>query len=576
MIQIFKNHKWAIVLALVASIIIALPQLYLRADLKDDYQGVELLGMGDEVPWLSRVREAYDGYLAISNAYFKEGKSDPYIVQPLGSDIIALFGRVFSMDINNTMLFSRFLFSFLVFLLIYGFIFVFTRHKTTALAMSAFLFLGNAFFNRPALLNILSGLSPDPSLKYVNYTRPVNPLMTHFFFFGFLFFYWLFLDKKQKKYGFLSAIFLGLSFYDYFYTWTFLYAFLGVLGVIYIFQKKWSDLKNIVFIVAGAAVIALPYLYNFYQTVMWSNYLEIGGRIGLISSRSLTLGFLVPLSLLVVFLFFPRKNKGQYFFALALAITPFIVLNQQMITGQVMQSAKYHWYYNVPLAIIFLGIIFFNLVEKKIRSNIVIKALAILIVFGSIGGAIFIQQNSYAAHRENIREQQKYGPLMAWLNQNAQKDEVVFTNNDTAYFTVIYTPLNVFYHSSAKYTLAGTHERLLNAIFLYYRLDGVNNDNVERIFTEDRETIAIELYGIYIRTYTGKEDYLPDELLLELIQKYQESLTVSTGDFFKEMLSTYQVKYLVWDKKENPSWQLDEYLFIKKVAEVNDFAIYRF
>src|SRR3990170_682280 len=136
MMQILKNHKWAIFLALLASVIIVYPQIYLRYDLSDVYQGVEIIGASeDEMAWLSRVREAYDGHSSISNAYFKEGKDDPYLVQPLGS-------------------------------------------KMVALSTSSFLVLANALFSRPALFEILKGQSP--SLSYINYTRPVNPLMTSF------------------------------------------------------------------------------------------------------------------------------------------------------------------------------------------------------------------------------------------------------------------------------------------------------------------------------------------------------------------------------------------------------------
>jgi len=245
--QILKNHKWAIFLALLASVIIVYPQIYLRYDLSDVYQGVEIIGASeDEMAWLSRVREAYDGHSSISNAYFKEGKDDPYLVQPLGSNIVAYFGKIFSLSINNTVLLSRIVMTFFVFLLIYGFVFLLSKEKMVALSTSSFLVLANALFSRPALFEILKGQSP--SLSYINYTRPVNPLMTSFFFFGFLFCFWLFLDastrlsaRRQWFYGLASALMLGLSFYDYFYTWTFLYSFLGVLVLIFLFQKKSSE-----------------------------------------------------------------------------------------------------------------------------------------------------------------------------------------------------------------------------------------------------------------------------------------------------------------------------------------------
>lgn len=566
MIQALKNHKWAVILALIAAVVIACPQPYLRYDLGGAYRGIELFGINDEISWLSRVREAYDGHPGLGNAYFKEGKDDPYVIQPLGSAIIGSLGLVFGLDINNTILLSRILFSFLVFLLIYGFILLFTKEKLIALATSSFLMVGNSLFSRPAVFNILKGESPRTN--FINYTRPVNPLMTHFFFFGFLLFFWLFYEKKQWRWGILSALFLGLSFYDYFYTWTFLYSFLGVLALIFLFQKRWQEFKRIGLIVLGASIIAIPYLVNLYQVTIWPTYIEVSTRVGLVENRALVIGLVVPLMLLIFLLFFPRKWRERYYFALALLIAPFIVLNQQVITGRVLHSGHYHWYYNMPLAIILLLLIFFSYFPFK-------KILAALVVIISIGTGIFVQSSSYAVHREGILEWQKYGPLMDWLNKNAEKEEVIFSNNQVAFLIVIYTPLNVFYHSTVGGTLSATHERLLNTLFLYYRLAGVGSNEVEQVFTKDRGSISEALYGTHFRESTGQDGYLPEELLSDLIGQYQESLKVSTGDFFKGMLERYGVKYLVWDRKTNPQWQLDQYPFLKKVAEIEDFALYQ-
>lgn len=571
MTQILKNHKWAIILAFIASVVIASPQVYFRYDHQNVYQGIEVLGTGDEKAWLSRVREVADGHPAMSNPYFKDGKDDPYLYQPLGSNIIVYLGKLFSLDINNTILFSRFLFPFFVFLLIYGFVLLFTKEKIVALTTSFFLMLGNSLFARLALFKILEGQSP--SITYVNYTRPVNPLMTHLFFFGFLFCFWLFLERKQYRFGILSALALGLSFYDYFYTWTFLYSFLGVLLLIFIFQKKWHDIKRIGLVLLGSLLMAIPYFVNLYRVVLHPTYNEVGQRLAF-EGRSATLGLLVPLLFVIFLLFFPRKWKERYYFALALVLAPFIVLNQQIITGKVMSNAHYHWYFHLPLAAIFLLLIFFYWVSP-IKWRLLQKTSAIAIIVISIFTGIWIQGASYAENEERMVNEQRYGLVMDWLSQNAQRDEVIFSDKEAAQLIVIYTPLNVFYHSTAKYSLAATNERLVNALFLYYRLDDVGPDQAKDVFFRDREAISGSIYGIYYRDTTGAYRNIPDKLLLELTQKYQESFSISTSKLFEETLDKYQVKYLVWDRKGYPLWQIDQYPFLEKMTEMGDFTIYK-
>lgn len=566
-IQNLKAHQWAILLALIAGVIVAFPQFYLRYDNQAVYQGIEEIGTEDEVAWLSRVREVYDGHPLLNNPYLKEGKSDPYLYQPLGSNIIVSLGRLFSLDINNAILLSRFLFAFLVFLLIYGFVLLFTKEKLAALATSSFLMLGNCLFARRAIFQILQGESP--SSTYLNYTRPVNPLMTHFFFFGFLLCFWLFLEKKQWRWGILSALIMGLSFYDYFYTWTFLGAFLGVLIIIFLLRKKWHEAKRIGLVLLGALLIAIPFLLNIYRATLHPNYAEVSQRF-VFETRSYTLGLLVPLLLIVFLLCFPRKYKEQYYFGLALVIAPFIVLNQQFITGKTLMTDHYHWYFHLPVAMLFLLMIFFFWISK-LNQPVFKKTLAILIVVVSILTGLMVQGNSYAKNKARIVDLQKYGPVMGWLAQNAPKDEVVFANEEASHLVVIYTPLNVFYHGVARMTLAATTERLQNTIFLYYRLDGLTRDKVAEVFSRDRVEISHLIYGMYYRD--GRE--MGDELLSKIIRQGQDSFAVSTSDFFKGMLDKYEVSYLIWDKKQNSQWQLDQYPFLEKVAEIGDFAIYK-
>lgn len=578
MIQILKNHKWAIILAFVASIIIAYPQLYLRYDKQVNSQGIELLWISDERAWLSRVREAYDGHPFLGNPYFKDGKSDPYLHQPLGSMSVAYLGKIFSLNINNTILLFRLFFSFLVFLLIYGFVVFFAREKLVALATSAFLFLGNSLFARASLFKILSGEAP--SLRYVNYTRPVNPLMTSFFFYGFLLCFLLFLDtstrlsaRKKLICGILSALLLGLSFYDYFYTWTFLYSFLGVLILIFLFQKKWQDIKRAGWVLLGASIIAIPSFFNLYQATTFPTYQEVSQRLAILDSRAPVFGIVVPSLFFIFLLFFPKKWQNRYPFALALVTAPFIVLNQQLITGKVMQSGHYHWNYHLPLAIIFLSVIFFFWISKLNRP-VLKKTAAILMIIIGIFIGLWVQNSSYAQYKDRIIDQQRYSKVLNWLSQNAEKDEVVFSDSETSRLIVIYTPLNVFYHPSARYSLAATTERLVNTLFLYYKLNGIGQDEAEALFFKDREDISTLIYGVYYRDATGDYRNIPDELLLDLAQKYKKSFTISTSGFFKEMLDEYEVKYFVWDKKNYPLWQLDQYPFLEKTIGIGDFVVY--
>lgn len=574
-ITILKNHQWAILLAFIAAVIIAAPQIYFRYDNKDDYRGIEIIGASeDELSFLNRVREAQDGHWALSSSYFKEGKEAPYLFMPLGVDVVALSGQALFLDLNNTILFSRIFFSFLVFLLIYAFVFLLSGQKLTALASSSAVLLASVLLGREALFKVLAGESPRTG--FLMMMRPVDPAMIFFFFFGFLLCFWLFLERKQWSWGIASAVLLGLSFYEYLYTWTFLYAFGGLLFLVYFFQRNWPDLKRVALVFAGALLIAVPYFINLYRSFAQTDptIQEVSQRHGLIETGGFTLGFLIPFLFAVFIFFFPRENRRRLFFSLALITAPFIVLNQQMITGQTLVNAHYHWYFHTPLGIIFLLAILFYWLDRK-KWNFLRKFSAVLIIIASIYTGLLIQGASYAANETEALRYQRYGQVMDWLNDNGQKDEVAFANGELSQVVTIYTPLNVFQHFTIDISFAATQDRLLDTLFARYRLAGVGPDQARDIFFSDKRNISWSLYGIHYRETTGSYEGISDEIVEDVLQKYQQSLAVSNSEFLNQLWDRYEVKYLIWDKKIDPQWRLDQYPFLKKVWEREEFAIYQ-
>ena len=80
-------------------------------------------------------------------------------------------------------------------------------------------------------------------------------------------------------------------------------------------------------------------------------------------------------------------------------------------------------------------------------------------------------------------ERQKYDPVMDWLSAYAERDAVVFGNDEVSHLVTIYTPQNVFFHRGVPATTLGaSDERLLEILFTYYRLRGVTASEAQEIF----------------------------------------------------------------------------------------------
>ena len=81
--------------------------------------------------------------------------------------------------------------------------------------------------------------------------------------------------------------------------------------------------------------------------------------------------------------------------------------------------------------------------------------------------------------------------------------------------------------------------------------------------------------GIMIKK-TYNKVYEIDEKLDKIIALYEEMLLVSTSQWLYEIWEKYEVEYLVWDKKIDPEWQLEQYSFLEEIAVFGDIAIYQF
>ncbi|MCR4333511.1 MAG: hypothetical protein NUV60_00600 [Patescibacteria group bacterium] len=573
--KIVTNHKWAIVLAVFVALIVSAPQVAFRIQHAHDgiYQGIELL---PDNSWPPRVREIMDGH-GFGSIYFKEGKSDPYLFQPLGSMTVAYMGEAFGLNINDTLLFARFVLSFVVFLLIYSFVFLLSRSRLVALSGASVFLFADSITNLSGLKSLLAGVSPS---NFLNIDLPVNPAMIYIPPFLFLVSFWLFYKKGGYKWGIASAIFLGLNFYAYFYSWTYLYAFGGILVLLYLVQKKWSEAVRIGSVFLGALVMAIPYGINLYRASQYSTFADVGMRQGILFTHApLFVGIVVVVALLIFLGGFPREDRERYLFGLALLLAPFITMNQQILTGKIMQEAHYHWYFHKPMAVLFVIIIVFYLLSR-LKTGWYKQTVAIVMIVSSFALGIFIQVNSFTSNRGDAGaiaiERQKYGPVMDWLNQNATKEDVVLSNDPISYLVTIYTSLNIYYCRADLYSLSATNERLRDILFTLYRLRGVGKEEVQKVFYAERKFISLNLYGIYYRQLSGSYEAIPDEELNRTIALYEETLATPTEEWLKQKMTQYEVNYVIWDKKSDPDWQLQKYPFLHEAAVFGDIVIYQF
>lgn len=580
-----REHWIAVVLSICTSLIVAAPQIYLRIDHPEFYAGgYEAVEMLPDAPWSVRVREVMDGHTGWGNFYFKDGKDDPYLFQPLGSFITAWSGMLFGLEINNTLLLFRLVYPAITFFVIYAFAYLIGRNKLVALASTSLILFVESVMSPAGVRDLLAGFNNGVSpLSFLELARPVNSAMIFIFLFGFLAAFWRYYETNKRWWGVLAAVLLGLNFYNYFYSWTYAFSFGGALAVVLIIERNWGEVRRLLYVFIGGLLVGLPYLYNLYTVTLHPNYEEVARRHGVVVSHDAHFIGVTAFAALIFFLIaYPRKNWMQYRFAIALLMTPFITLNQQIVTGKILQEGHYHWYMHKPLAII-LGLLTIFYLFSRFKLPMQYQRLfAIAIIVPSFILAISIQAFSYLNDRPSrdggavMIDRQRYAPMLDWLNKNTPKDAVVYAEDMVSHIIVIYTPLNLFQHRSDQLMLSASDKRMEDIFFTRIRLEGITDENAREYFYENRALISTRMFGVFYRDSMseGRYDSIPDEKLDELIEKYTATLDTPTDQWIYDMWKKYEVEFLVWDMVKNPNWKPDRFPFLKKEATFSTVAVY--
>ena len=252
-------------------------------------------------------------------------------------------------------------------------------------------------------------------------------------------------------------------------------------------------------------------------------------------------------------------------------MTAITVVNQQIITGTWISSNHFHWYYNVLLSLIILTVLLFAVLEKLKLNRKVVYVLGLGMILFFFFVAFRMQTLNYAYGKPQMIEDQRYVPIVQWLNSNTEKDETIFSVNEIASLVVTYTSDNVYFGGTTAYNLV-PDERLFHIFYVYTFLDGVSKENSREYFEAHREDIS---GFVFCQKYRMSKDLcytcFPDSVIDKMVDEYSEF----SEENFIEKLKKYPADYIVWDTKKNPEWQVSDRFGLKPVAQVDDFIIFR-
>lgn len=392
-------------------------QLWLTHDEANESAIAYNHGLGDEVAYAAYINALIEGRPRRNDPY--TGRDDsPNVPQPeslfsiqfVPAYAVALPARALGISATTAFIVLAPLVAFVSSLAIFWLLAVVTRNERLAAAgVLVVLCLGALAAAEGAIANLAATTT---HFDYFPFLRRYQPAASFPLFPVFCFLCWRFLAQREKR--LLTAILAGLVFailvFSYFYLWTAAAAWLGVVGVLW-FVARAEDratVMRLLAVVAAAAMCALlPYLIlisNRADTMANVQALVLSRRPDFFSATEL-IGALVLLGLAAGAIRGSIDVRDRrVILAASFALMPFIVLNQQIITGRLMQPIHYKGFitnYSVLIAVVICGALGWR---KRTGASWQLSKRALLwIAIAALEwGAIETYQAAIKSHNANL------------------------------------------------------------------------------------------------------------------------------------------------------------------------------
>ncbi len=225
------------------------------------------------------------------------------------------------------------------------------------------------------------------------FLRRYQPAFAFSLFFVFNLLVWQALTIKDKRAAriraLLAGVVLGVLVFCYFYLWTAALAWLFCIGLLWVLFRRpeWRRVVSVVATIGALAAIALgPYLYLVSHRA--ANIDEQQSLIPTHRPDLLRIPEILGALILIALALAVRRrkielNNTHLVFSASLALLPFAVFNQQVITGWVMQPYHYETFI-LNYAVLVGVVIAVALLQKPVSRRLLIGVAILSVVWGAI------------------------------------------------------------------------------------------------------------------------------------------------------------------------------------------------
>ena len=354
----------------------SIPQLHLSYVRGAVWNGSCYYSDWDELPYAAYTNALIQGRPRRNDPF--SGKDDGqfeslFSIQFLPAYVVAIPARFFRVSVDTAFMLLLPLATITSFLAIWWLLFELTGNAVlSTVGAACVISLGTAAAHSP--IPIFFGVIPEySSFPFLRRYIPAAPFPV--FLLSSLFIWRALL--RSAAWALLAGVFLIILIYSYFFLWTALTAwFLTVLGLWFVFRPQ--DRGRVWRVLAGLVVVgitgAIPYIWLLTQrpqAMDRSQVLEFTHAPDLFRAPELY-GALI----LCVLTYLSKKKRERYddpktLFAASFALVPFLLFNQQVVTGTSLQPFHYEEFV-ANYWIVLAGVLTLGLFGERITKRVII------------------------------------------------------------------------------------------------------------------------------------------------------------------------------------------------------------
>jgi hypothetical protein len=454
----------------------------------------------DRAYYLSRIREATDGYPLMGNSALKEHRTD---ISPNGFVELLTAGimRVTGWSLQGTVTFTNVLFPFLIVLLTFGWLRGILRSDLLAVTALAAIWL--------------SVWGPSGLLRE---SSPKATLLLPSLYLCVL----LLPGKQRTVHRIVRGALIGLMMYSYHYHWTLLAAFEGLTVLRALLQRR-EPVRQIIRDAAAVwiplCLVAIPYLMRLIGTMGDPTAVEMWRRFGMIPTRmiaapQLQATLLLWLAALGALRFTGLLRTRATDVLPLLIVASLIAVNTNLLTGSEAEFEGHYGRFVRPFMIATLFLAGSAVIRPRTLRW---TCLLLLLLGGMTGVAATMSDTARSGENERLWQERNAEQVLAWVDEKTPSGSVVLAPYRLSSLIPVFTDDYVWMNYAARSFFVPEQELLERYIVQI------------AAFSEDREPIDTGVMSVF-GNFPGSL-YSKTKRVFQLKTLFQKPFTQTIPDF---------------------------------------------